>query len=180
MSAFHARNEDGAHHHEVGKVRQDWTRAEINELFALPFVELLFHAQSVHRIRFDPRRVQVATLLSIKTGGCPEDCAYCPQSARYDTGVTASKLMDVEAVAREARSAKKAGAHRFCLGAAWRSPKDHELDVVREMVRTLDVIGRLWQSRHTPRPILPPSGDRLAEHAREAGPNRSDPVACSG
>jgi biotin synthase len=141
MSAFHARNEDGAHHHEVGKVRQDWTRAEINELFALPFVELLFHAQSVHRIRFDPRRVQVATLLSIKTGGCPEDCAYCPQSARYDTGVTASKLMDVEAVAREARSAKKAGAHRFCLGAAWRSPKDHELDVVREMVRTVKEIG---------------------------------------
>ena len=88
----------------------------------------MFRAQSVHRQNFDPTEVQISTLLSIKTGGCPEDCAYCPQSARYDTGVEADKLMALDAVLAEARAAKPAGATRFCMGAAWRSPKDRDLD----------------------------------------------------
>src|SRR5476649_1577272 len=114
--------------------RSDWTRDEIAALFALPFPELLFRAQSVHRAHFDPTQVQISTLLSIKTGGCPEDCAYCPQAAQYDTGVKAGKLMDVAAVLADAARAKAAGATRFCMGAAWRSPKDKDLDAVCEMV----------------------------------------------
>ena len=98
-----------------GAVRQDWTRAEIEALFDLPFPDLVFHAQRIHREHFDPREVQISTLLSIKTGGCPEDCAYCPQSAYHDTGVTADKLMDAAAVVDEARAAKAAGASRFCM-----------------------------------------------------------------
>src|SRR5262249_29423007 len=101
-----------------GTVRQDWTRAEIEALFDLPFPDLILHAQPIHREHFDPREVQISTLLSIKTGGCPEDCAYCPQSAQYHTGVRAVKLMDVAAVVDEARTAKAAGASRFCMGAA--------------------------------------------------------------
>ena len=112
----------------LAAVRHDWTREEIRALFALPFPELMFRAQSVHRAHFDPCEVQVSTLLSIKTGGCPEDCAYCPQSVHYDTGVKAEKLMDLDAVLAEARAAKAAGAGRFCMGAAWRSPKDRDLD----------------------------------------------------
>src|SRR6266852_2518778 len=108
----------------LGLVRNDWTRDEIRALFALPFPELIFHAQRIHRLHFDPCEVQISTLLSIKTGGCPEDCAYCPQSARYQTGVTADRLMEIGAVVDEARAAKAAGASRFCMGAAWRSPKD--------------------------------------------------------
>jgi biotin synthase len=121
--------------------RTDWTRAEIAALFALPFPELLFRAQSVHRAHFDPTKVQISTLLSIKTGGCPEDCAYCPQSAHYETGVKAEKLMDVEAVLADARAAKAAGASRFCMGAAWRSPKDRDLDSVCEMVEGVKALG---------------------------------------
>ncbi len=98
-------------------------------LFALPFPELMFRAAQTHREYFDPTEVQISTLLSIKTGGCPEDCAYCPQSAQYDTGVKAEKLMAVEAVLAEARAAKANGASRFCMGAAWREPKDRDLDV---------------------------------------------------
>src|SRR5689334_21810044 len=98
-----------------GIVRHDWTREEVRALFALPLPELIFRAQSVHRRYFDPRQVQISTLLSIKTGGCPEDCAYCPQSARYHTGVDAEKLMALDAVLAEARAAKGAGATRFCL-----------------------------------------------------------------
>src|SRR5690349_21115869 len=113
-----------------GAIRHDWTRAEIAALFGLPFPELLFRAQGAHRLFFDPAEVQIATLLSIKTGGCPEDCAYCPQSAHHDTGLKASKLMDVEAVLAEARTAKAAGADRFCMGAAWRSPKDRDVESV--------------------------------------------------
>src|SRR5437667_3972806 len=101
-----------------GAVRHDWMRAEVRALFALPFPELMFRAQSVHRRYFDPTEVQISTLLSIKTGGCPEDCAYCPQSAHFDTSVNAEKLMAVEAVIAEARAAKAAGASRFCMGAA--------------------------------------------------------------
>ena len=111
-----------------GLPRHDWTRAEVRALFDLPFPELMFRAQCAHRANFDPTEVQISTLLSIKTGGCPEDCAYCPQSARYDTGVRAEKLMALDAVLAEARAAKAAGASRFCMGAAWREPKDRDLD----------------------------------------------------
>ncbi len=121
--------------------RHDWTRAEIGALFALPFTELLFSASLVHRENFDPAEVQISTLLSIKTGGCPEDCAYCPQSVKYDTGVTAEKLMSLEAVLAEARAAKAAGAQRFCMGAAWRSPKERDLDSVCAMVEGVKALG---------------------------------------
>jgi len=124
-----------------GAVRQDWTRAEIKALFDLPFPDLIFHAQRIHREHFDPREVQISTLLSIKTGGCPEDCAYCPQSAHHDAGVAADRLMDVAAVVDEARAAKAAGASRFCMGAAWRSPKDRDLDQVCAMVAGVRALG---------------------------------------
>ena len=110
-------------------------------LFALPFPELMFRAQSVHRRHFDPAEVQISTLLSIKTGGCPEDCAYCPQSAKYATGVKAEKLMSVDAVLAEARAAKSAGASRFCMGAAWREPKDRDLEQVCAMVEGVRALG---------------------------------------
>jgi biotin synthase len=125
----------------IGPVRTDWTRAEVAALFALPFPDLMFEAQRIHRENFDPREVQVSTLLSIKTGGCPEDCAYCPQSAQYDTGVKAEKLMSLDAVLAEARAAKAAGASRFCMGAAWRSPKDRDLDSVCAMVEGVKELG---------------------------------------
>jgi len=121
--------------------RHDWTRAEVRALFALPFPELLFRAATTHRQNFDPTEVQISTLLSIKTGGCPEDCGYCPQSAKYDTGVKAEKLMSLEAVLTEARAAKAGGASRFCMGAAWRSPKDRDLDSVCAMVEGVKALG---------------------------------------
>ncbi len=121
--------------------RHDWKRDEVRALFDLPFPELMFRAQSVHRKNFDPAEVQISTLLSIKTGGCPEDCAYCPQSARYDTGVRAEKLMALDAVLAEARAAKAAGASRFCMGAAWREPKDRDLDNVCAMVEGVKALG---------------------------------------
>ena len=104
-------------------LRHDWSSEEVQQLLSMPFNDLLFRAQTVHRQYFDPNDVQVSTLLSIKTGACPEDCAYCPQSARYDTGLEREKLMEVEAVIEKARAAKAAGSDRFCMGAAWRSPK---------------------------------------------------------
>jgi biotin synthase len=121
--------------------RHDWTREDVRALFDLPFPELMFRAQSVHRENFDPAEVQISTLLSIKTGGCPEDCAYCPQSAKYDTGVHAEKLMALDAVLAEARAAKDSGASRFCMGAAWRSPKDRDLDQVCAMVEGVKTLG---------------------------------------
>jgi biotin synthase len=121
--------------------RRDWTREEVRALFDLPFPELMFRAQSVHRQNFDPTEVQISTLLSIKTGGCPEDCAYCPQSAHYDTGVAAEKLMTLDAVLAEARAAKAGGASRFCMGAAWRSPKDRDLETVCAMVEGVKAMG---------------------------------------
>ena len=132
-----------AHSHRpaLSPIRHDWTRQEIGALFDLPFPELMFRAQKVHRQHFDPIAVQISTLLSIKTGGCPEDCAYCPQSARYDTGLHVDKLMALDAVIAEARAAKTAGASRFCMGAAWRSPKDRELDQVCAMVEGVKAIG---------------------------------------
>src|SRR5579871_6731543 len=125
----------------IGAIRHDWTRDEVRALFGLPFPELMFRAQSIHRAHFDPREVQISTLISIKTGGCPEDCAYCPQSASYATGVKAEKLMSLESVVAEARAAKAAGASRFCMGAAWRSPKDRDLDSVVAMVEGVKALG---------------------------------------
>jgi biotin synthase len=124
-----------------GAPRHDWTRQQVRALFELPFLELIFRAQSVHRQNFDPTEVQISTLLSIKTGGCPEDCAYCPQSSHYDTGVRAEKLMGLDAVLAEARAAKSAGASRFCMGAAWREPKDRDLDSVCTMVEGVKALG---------------------------------------
>lgn len=125
----------------LGVLRHDWTRAEIAALFALPFPELIYRAQSIHRQNFVSNEVQISTLLSIKTGGCPEDCGYCSQSASYETGLKASKLMDVSAVLADARAARDAGATRFCMGAAWRSPKDKDLDAVCEMVEGVKALG---------------------------------------
>src|SRR5690606_3837048 len=121
--------------------RHDWTRSEVEALFDLPFTELLFRAASVHRQVFDPAEVQVSTLLSVKTGGCPEDCAYCPQAQRYDTGVDAQKLMEADAVLEKARQAKAAGASRFCMGAAWRSPKDRDIPKVAAMIAGVKALG---------------------------------------
>lgn len=122
-------------------LRHDWTREEVRALFALPFPELMFRAAEIHRQNFDPTEVQISTLLSIKTGGCPEDCAYCPQAAQYDTGVKAEKLMAVDDVLAEAAAAKAGGASRFCMGAAWRSPKDRDLDKVCAMVEGVKAMG---------------------------------------
>ena len=122
-------------------IRHDWSRAEVEALFALPFTELLHRAGSAHRLHFDPSEVQVSTLLSVKTGGCPEDCGYCPQAARYHTGVEATKLMDTEAVVARARQARDAGASRFCMGAAWRSPKDRDIPKVAAMIREVKALG---------------------------------------
>ena len=124
-----------------GLIRNDWTRAEVRALFALPFPELMFEAARIHRMHFDPSEVQISTLLSIKTGGCPEDCAYCPQSDKYDTGVDAEKLMSLDAVLAEARAAKAGGASRFCMGAAWRSPKDRDVENVCAMVEGVKALG---------------------------------------
>jgi biotin synthase len=122
-------------------LRHDWTRADVLALLEKPFADLVFEAQSVHRRHFDPNKVQLSTLLSIKTGGCPEDCGYCAQSAKFDTPVKATKLMAVEAVLEEARRAKAAGATRYCMGAAWRSPKDRDLESVCAMVEGVKALG---------------------------------------
>jgi len=126
---------------ETGLARHDWTRSEVRALFELPFPDLMYQAATVHRQNFDPAEVQISTLLSIKTGGCPEDCSYCSQSAKFDTGLDASKLMEVEAVLKEAAAAKAGGASRFCMGAAWRSPKDRDLEKVCAMVEGVKALG---------------------------------------
>ncbi len=118
-----------------------WSLAEVEALYALPFNDLLFQAQNVHRQHFDPNAVQLSTLLSIKTGGCSEDCGYCSQSARHDTGLEREKLLDVPAVVEAAKAARDAGATRFCMGAAWRGPKDKDLSAVAEMVREVKALG---------------------------------------
>ncbi|MBS1147839.1 MAG: biotin synthase, partial [Proteobacteria bacterium] len=115
--------------------------AEIEALFTLPFADLLYQAQTVHRAHFDPNRVQLSTLLSIKTGGCSEDCGYCPQSARYDAGVENQGLLNLDDVLAAAKAAKAAGASRFCMGAAWRGPKQRDLDPVLDMVREVKALG---------------------------------------
>ncbi len=125
----------------LGEVRTDWTLDEVRALFALPFSDLLFHAQRVHRENFDPNRVQISTLLSIKTGACPEDCAYCSQSIRFETGLQAEPLMQVDEVLEKARIAKANGATRFCMGAAYRSPKQKQLAQIVEMIKGVRALG---------------------------------------
>ena len=115
-------------------LRHDWTASEVRALFEQPFNDLLYQAQTVHRANFDPNRVQLSTLLNIKSGGCPEDCAYCPQSVRFDTNVTADPVLPLEQVLEAAARAKAAGATRFCMGAAWRAPKDRDLDQVIPLI----------------------------------------------
>jgi biotin synthase len=121
--------------------RKIWTEAEATALYEMPFNDLLFEAQTVHRQSFDPNRVQLSRLLSIKTGGCPEDCGYCSQSMHHESGLTASKLMEVERVVAEARKARDAGATRYCMGAAWRNPKPRDMDAVVAMVRGVKALG---------------------------------------
>jgi biotin synthase len=127
--------------HIAAPVRHDWSLAEVEALLASPFMDLLARAHAVHAAHHDPDAVQISTLLSVKTGGCPEDCAYCPQAQRYQTGVAAQKLMDVEAVLARARAARAAGASRFCMGAAWRGPKDRDIPKVAAMIRAVKDLG---------------------------------------
>jgi biotin synthase len=121
--------------------RKSWTVAEARALYEMPFNDLLFRAQTVHRENFDPNRVQLSRLLSIKTGGCPEDCAYCSQSSHHESGLSASKLMEVERVIAEARKARDAGATRYCMGAAWRNPKPRDMEAVVAMVKGVKALG---------------------------------------
>jgi biotin synthase len=125
----------------LGSTRHDWSLSEVETLFALPFLDLLFHAQRVHRENHEPNTVQTSTLLSIKTGACPEDCAYCPQSVRYDTGLEREALMEVAAVRESAQRARAAGATRFCMGAAYRSPKAKDIAVIAQMIREVGAAG---------------------------------------
>jgi biotin synthase len=125
----------------LGSIRHDWTLPEVEAMFALPFMDLVFHAQRVHREHHVPNTVQMSTLLSIKTGACPEDCAYCPQSVHYDTGLDRETLLEVAAVREAAARAKAAGATRFCMGAAYRSPKAKDIAVISEMIREVRAAG---------------------------------------
>ncbi|MFZ2295577.1 MAG: biotin synthase BioB, partial [Polaromonas sp.] len=127
--------------HQPATGADSWSVDAIEALFNLPFPELMHQAQMIHRENFDPTRVEFATLLSIKTGGCSEDCGYCPQAARYDTGVEASKLMEPAEVLAAAKLAQSAGATRFCMGAAWRSPKERDIEKVAELIRTVKSLG---------------------------------------
>jgi len=122
-------------------LRNDWTKAEVEAMFAMPFNDLLFNAQVVHRQHFNPNEVQVSTLLSIKTGACPEDCKYCPQSARYDTGLEKERLLEIEKVIQRAKEAKQVGSTRFCMGAAWRNPRDRDMPYILKMVEEVKSLG---------------------------------------
>ena len=122
-------------------IRNDWSKAEVEALFAMPFNDLLFNAQVVHRQHFNPNEVQVSTLLSIKTGACPEDCKYCPQSARYDTGLEKERLLEIEKVIQRAKEAKQVGSTRFCMGAAWRNPRDRDMPYILKMVEEVKSLG---------------------------------------
>jgi len=143
----------------AGAVR--WTPSQVRALFDLPFADLIFRAQTVHRENFDANEVQMSTLLSIKTGGCPEDCGYCSQSAHFDTGLKASKLMAVEEVKKAAAQAKAGGASRFCMGAAWREPKDRDLDAICDMVREVKDMG--LETCMTLGMLSEPQAQRLAD-----------------
>ena len=127
--------------HDKDAIRHNWTHEEVLALFDQPFNDLLFDAQVTHRRYFNPNRVQLSTLLSIKTGACPEDCKYCPQSARYDTGLEKEKLLQIQQVIAAAKVAKESGSSRFCMGAAWRSPHDRDIPAVAEMVREVKALG---------------------------------------
>jgi biotin synthase len=128
-------------HSDPDKPRHDWSRAEAQAIYAQPFNDLIYRAQAVHRRNFDPNAVQISTLLSVKTGACPEDCAYCPQSVHYAPGRQAEALLPAEAVVEAARAAKANGATRFCMGAAWRNPKDKDLEIVMEMISGVRALG---------------------------------------
>ena len=141
--------------------RSDWTRAEVEALFEQPFNDLLFAAQQVHRENFDPNAVQVSTLLSIKTGACPEDCAYCPQSIRFETSIDTHDLMPLEAVRAAAQRAKDAGATRFCMGASYRGPKDSQLEPILEMVKVVKDVG--LETCATLGLLRPGQAERLAD-----------------
>ncbi|WP_294323343.1 biotin synthase BioB [uncultured Sphingomonas sp.] len=145
---------------ETGVVRTDWSRAEIADLFDLPFDELMYRAQTVHRAHHAVGQVQLCTLLSIKTGGCPEDCGYCSQSASADTPLKAEKLMEVQAVLASAAEAKAAGSQRFCMGAAWRNPKDRDMDAVIAMVEGVRAMG--METCMTLGMLTPDQAQRLA------------------
>jgi biotin synthase len=145
----------------IADIRHDWTLAEVQALFALPFNDLLFQAHTAHRQYFDPNTVQVSTLLSIKTGACPEDCAYCPQSARYHTGLKAEKLMPVSQVVEKAKLARDSGATRFCMGAAYRAPKDKDLDSIIEMIQAVRDLG--METCATLGMLTPAQAQRLAD-----------------
>ena len=123
------------------RIRNDWQQQEITALMAMPFNDLLFKAQSIHRQFHDPQKIQISTLLSIKTGGCPEDCAYCPQSIHHNTNLSPERLLATEEVLKAAKRAKQSGADRFCMGAAWRSPTDRNLERVAEMVEAVKAMG---------------------------------------
>ena len=142
-------------------IRSTWTKPEVEALFALPFNDLLFRAHALHRRYHQPNTVQLSTLLSIKTGACPEDCAYCPQSVRFETGLKKEPLMEVDAVLVAAQEAKDNGATRFCMGAAWRSPKDRDLDRVEAMVRGVKAMG--LETCLTLGMLQPAQAGRLAE-----------------
>jgi len=123
------------------QLRNDWTREQVTALFNLPFNDLFYQAQSVHRENFNPNEIQLSTLLSIKTGACPEDCKYCPQSARYDTGLEKEKLLQIQKVIEAAKAAKASGSSRFCMGAAWRSPHDRDIPALEAMVKEVKDLG---------------------------------------
>jgi len=162
-------------------IRNDWTREEIRALFDLPFDELMWQAQTVHRAHHRAGEVQLCTLLSIKTGGCPEDCGYCSQSAHAETGVKATKLMDVRAVLQRAAEARDAGSQRFCMGAAWRNPKDRDMPAIVEMVRGVRQMG--METCMTLGMLTPAQADMLAEagldyynHNIDTSPERYDEI----
>ena len=162
-------------------IRTDWTRAEIADLFDLPFDDLMFQAQSVHRAHHAAGEIQLCTLLSIKTGGCPEDCGYCSQSVHADTGLEATKLMDVRSVLQTAAEAKDSGSQRFCMGAAWRNPKDRDMPAIVEIVRGVRAMG--LETCMTLGMLTPKQADMLAEagldyynHNIDTSPERYDQV----
>ncbi|MFB6418732.1 biotin synthase BioB [Bradyrhizobium tunisiense] len=158
VAAVDVKRSDGGN---SAQVRRDWKPAEAEALYGLPFAELMFEAQSVHRANFDPNHVETASLLSIKTGGCPEDCGYCSQSAHYDTGLKATRLMSRADVIATAQRAKDAGATRFCMAAAWRSPKDRDLDQVCDMVSAVKGLG--METCVTIGMLTPKQATRLSE-----------------
>lgn len=142
-------------------LRHDWTRKQIQALFDMPFMDLLFQAQTVHRANFDPNQVQMSTLLSIKTGACPEDCKYCPQSGHYNTGLEKEKLMAVQRVVEQAQAAQQSGASRFCMGAAWKHPSDKDFPYVLDMVRQVRGLG--METCMTLGALTPEQASALAE-----------------